>query len=357
MSNITLVSEVFFGQPQPLLLPTGNLSMDVDTWLEAFDNFIKIHWDDVKQEFLEAQRFFLIVLATYLVFPKPELGKKRLVVKSEMQLYMEMAYLSEIENVLMINLEEKTKKDGLVFFMLDQSAFDKNQSGRMVLSLLGNLKNIIESIKNGTIDYENVNLGAYRGGVASGWRWTAMIETLLNMIVARLALRKVELLHLKITDNYMGDDALIVLQEQPTVTSKLVRILHFYKSYGLKTHPTKQQVSTVRIEYFGDLHFSETMQGYVSRKVDSVIQRYYVGMSSWLDPRSINARIIMWMFIVASSKIVGLNRDRSIHRSSKMKCKPPLTPDHKKSSLEFARENMSMNWKQVCFSDEKRWAR
>ncbi|OAF64868.1 hypothetical protein A3Q56_07427 [Intoshia linei] len=85
------------------------------------------------------------------------------------------------------------------------------------------------------------------------------------------------LLKFKVNDNYMGDDALIVLQDNPVVSSKLVRILNFYKECELKTHRTKQQ-------------------------------HYPIGLSSYLDPRSINARIVMWMYIVASNTS---NLDRS----------------------------------------------
>ncbi|OAF66110.1 hypothetical protein A3Q56_06164, partial [Intoshia linei] len=45
MQNSTLVSEV--GKPQALLLPSGQLSMDITEWIETFKNFVIIHWDDV----------------------------------------------------------------------------------------------------------------------------------------------------------------------------------------------------------------------------------------------------------------------------------------------------------------------
>jgi hypothetical protein len=146
----------------------------------------------------------------YHVFDKRERGKHRNLVSAPWSLYVQMSFLGDVgENLIYSHIPTSLSKEfGLEHWLgwqslmgqrlmvpVDQSKFDHVPSGRVldaafklivdICCVAGDVdriavgKLLLRRLRHGTISYEDLEL-PHRRGVLSGWRWTALIDTVIN---------------------------------------------------------------------------------------------------------------------------------------------------------------------------------
>lgn len=146
----------------------------------------------------------------YTVFDKRERGKHRNLVSAPWSLYLQMSFLGDVAEDIIYDLIPTSLSRGFgvehwlswqssmhsrMFVPIDQSKFDHVPSGRVLdavfrlivdvccvagddeRALVG--KTLLSRLKRGSITYEGLTL-PHRRGVLSGWRWTALVDTVLN---------------------------------------------------------------------------------------------------------------------------------------------------------------------------------
>ncbi|OAF69397.1 hypothetical protein A3Q56_02848 [Intoshia linei] len=102
---------------------------------------------------------------------------------------------------------------------------------------------------------------------------------ILDREIVKAAMKKAESLIAK------NDDELIVLYKITLNKMQSVwSIVEEYTCLGLEAHPTKQQIS------------------YAIRKIDAIIYKVPFSSISWNEPRTYNARSLMWLNIVTASR-------------------------------------------------------
>jgi hypothetical protein len=172
-------------------------------------------------------------------------------------------------------------KDGMTRLCTDQSSFDQNQNldwikyamKRLVERLsLGNHDDIKRIGKLELASLERVVLktkcGAFpwKQGILSGYKWTALLDSILNRAATRWVLEKLDK---KIYyEMYQGDDAIV------KVASKVDRleIARCYEELGLKVNPSKTWVSDRNCEYLHELYIgSNLVSAFPARSVKSLI--------------------------------------------------------------------------------------
>lgn len=257
------------------------LKRDVDIELELFDT---------TQE-------------TMRIMQKSEGGKVRPVVVGGNKLYRKMDFLSElIDNGLRGSRSstlfagasgneqidntwvEHVRNPLLLKVPLDQSSFDNNQSKSTILAVLsamGDTCLVSESIPKDyarvwramwssmttTVPLVEMN-GEHRrweNGVPSGWRWTALLDTILNIVsfrIARRYCREYYDIGVPVGDATMqGDDVIFTTNSVGSVEA----LVAMYQTLGYKVHPHKTYISRERGEFLRRSYETDGITGYTPR--------------------------------------------------------------------------------------------
>lgn len=235
---------------------------------------------------------------------KSEPGKVRAVISSDLALYLKMSYVSQfLEKALAgsklstlwmnkddrFDLWQSMGYDGTWRMPLDQSEFDKNVSGRQIKILLSTIRwyleymsappDIIETMDliMYALDGGYVIIGGHKieisNGVLSGWRWTALFDTLVNLVEVFMAKEWVEEnSHIRIDFlglNAQGDDDWFKFKTR----REAIAIWLAYDSFGLDVNPGKFFLSKHRDEYLRRVMDRDVITGYPARSVTSICFR------------------------------------------------------------------------------------
>lgn len=235
---------------------------------------------------------------------KSEPGKVRAVVSSDLSLYLKMSYISTYLDEIMkgrqdstlfmseadrLNLWQKMGLDGTWRMPIDQSEFDKNVSKRQVMialrcikkllthfgadsTMLSIMDEVIYAIDGGIIFVGGESI-EYMNGILSGWRWTALLDTLINLTELDMAVQWVQensSIKVNLVDyNAQGDDDWIKLKTR----REAVAIWLAYESFGLFVNPGKFFLAKDRDEYLRRVMEDNVVTGYPARSVTSICFR------------------------------------------------------------------------------------
>lgn len=237
---------------------------------------------------------------------KSETGKVRAVIGSDMSLYLKMTYISLFLDQIFSKRKDTTlymtKRDRLDFWQkfahdgtyrmpLDQSEFDMGVNSSMIKSVMKVLKKVLLHFYHGdhkeqVIEIMDLITYAVDGGVVviagqkipitngvlSGWRWTAMIDTLVNLAQVRTAVKMCkEFGHdLKIVDLCaQGDDDWLKLKTY----RDCVLLWLCYEVFEFQVNPGKFFVDQNRDEFLRRVYEKGTITGYPARSVTSIMFR------------------------------------------------------------------------------------
>jgi hypothetical protein len=207
------------------------------------------------------------------------------------------------------NLWQSMAPDGTVRMPLDQSEFDKNVTLRQVKILLHLIKRILVNYKLGEEVEEIMDLIIYAldgghvygvgdkieitNGILSGWRWTAMLDTMVNIVELKMGLRycrehgqKVDLRD----SNSQGDDVWMKLGSYDDAFA----LWYSYKSFGLDVNPKKFFVDTKRDEYLRRVLDQNVITGYPARSVASICFRNPIQEREPPGPQRVRSNFGKW---------------------------------------------------------------
>lgn len=238
-----------------------------------------------------------------IVMQKAEGAKVRPVVKTGNAMYRKMDFASEVVERGLYGGKTSTLFAGtrgneeidrmwmglasdpsLLKVPLDQSSFDQHQSRASICAVLNAIGDVCfaqdevdddmlavwENIMTGifalrpTVRYEGWS-GVWNNGIPSGWRWTALLDTILNICSFRVICGYCEKYWNKPVRIYhmcaQGDDVIFTTDE----VSAVEMIVHMYQLLGYKVHPQKTYISRIRGEFLRRSYEPNTITGYIGR--------------------------------------------------------------------------------------------
>jgi len=243
-------------------------------------------------------------------FQKPEVGKIRSIVAGDFSNFMKMDYLStylesgfanhpymcifysnQQRRELNINMIQLASEENYLKVPLDQSKFDHMVTRRMVISCFNKLATLLpkggdhnavmQALICGMFSTKSVvtddrgNL-PYVKGIASGWRWTALLDTLVNYVEFRVIKRLFNerrpdpATHLNVINmQFQGDDARLVMDNTIDQLSELVSL---YGECGLKVNKQKNFIASNRDEFLKMVAENNALVGYPARTIPSLTQ-------------------------------------------------------------------------------------
>lgn len=239
---------------------------------------------------------------------KSEPGKVRAVISSDVSTYLKMTYVSiyldqifkkRKDTTLWMNSKQREDLwqsmafDGSWRMPLDQSEFDQMQTLRQVLIVIQTFRKLIKHFVHRddileilddlidkilfALDGGDVIVGgekvAIRNGVLSGWRWTAMIDTFINLIEIEMGkdlYYEVTGEELSVLDiNGQGDDDKLKIKYY----KHCVGLWSCIESFGLKVNPGKFFCAKDRDEYLRRVYEDGKVTGYPARSITSIMFR------------------------------------------------------------------------------------
>lgn len=276
------------------------------------------------------------------VMQKSEPGKVRGCVKAGNNLFRQMDFLSQwVEGGLYSSrtstlfagkrgneeideeLVESMQHGGWVKVPLDQSGFDNNQARSSVLRVIKVLRDYLEPNVRKVDGYDQVwdaversvndpNVTVVLGekqwrwgnGVPSGWRWTALLDTLLNICSFRVILRCIrdfEGLHITTRGTIaQGDDLLFEVKE----LSHAERICDWYSRFGFEVNPYKTHFSESRGEFLRRSFDAKGVVGYLPRTILALRFRNPIKMIPPHPILRLQSRFSLWHLATVRGALV-----------------------------------------------------
>lgn len=271
-------------------------------------------------------------LEEMFVIQKSEGGKIRGVVKTGNCLNRKMNYLSEVverglygsELSTLFAGEEGNEKIDLDMLSavrdnsdwcvpLDQGAFDYHQSKKSILVVLAQvLRHVLRMVGDpevtavGAALWDSLNVegarvyGAanetlwWKNGLPSGWRWTAVMDTLLNIGSFRVVQRLVGRARGKyptIRHFYaQGDDVVYTCPDLQDIQMTIT----IYGALGYEVHPQKTYISRNRAEFLRRSYEPWGITGYAARTVGGLRFRNPIQEIPLAKGERLYARLVQW---------------------------------------------------------------
>ncbi|UQS94391.1 MAG: putative poly-capsid protein [Corcyphos virus 2] len=266
------------------------------------------------------------------VIQKSESGKIRPVVKTGNCLNRKMNYLSEVlerglygsEASTLFAGEEGNEKIDLDLLAavrddsdwcvpLDQGAFDQHQSKKSIMVVFAAIFNHILprigsdevsdvaaalwdslNVKGADVHLGEVFSGRWVNGLPSGWRWTAVLDTLLNIgsfrVVVNLA-GEIRGKRVSIRHHYaQGDDVIFTCPSLGDIRA----ILTIYGGLGYEVHPAKTYISKNRAEFLRRSYEPWGITGYAARTVGGLRFRNPIQEVPLVKGERLYARLVQW---------------------------------------------------------------
>lgn len=255
---------------------------------------------------------------------KREAGKVRAVVNSDDYLYLKMTYVSTWLEIALIGnkhsslfmrseqLQDMWVQMGLEMrgeswaLPLDQSHFDWQQNMRMISRFCDVVNHIIVKfcvsqhkqellsvmalIKKSLVEGGSVTVGSevirIEKGVLSGWRWTALMDTVFNFGEFYAALGFLKSLDIRpkvVSLICQGDDDRVLVR----TPADAVAIVKSYAAMNFEVNPTKFFIDQHRDEFLRQVAEINEVSGYCARGVNAILWRNPISM----DPAEGDVRI------------------------------------------------------------------
>lgn len=284
---------------------------------------------------------------------KLESGKVRAVVNADDTIYLKMAYVSNWleralaghpQSTLFMRPEQRMQmwqslaqetRTSSTKIPLDQSHFDWQPNKRMLAVVLACIRdfvekhctvdaptmvNVIDSIfytlvtSRGTVEITEVGtrLNEIRSirvekGVASGWRWTALIDTLCNVgelfAAAQLA---AEWGFPDAVTSFIaqGDDD----QVRSPSFSHATALASAYASMNFEINPGKFFIDTRRDEFLRLVPLPDRIVGYPARAINNILWRNPINPDPLPGELSLKSQLSQWLLCINR----GLSEDRCL---------------------------------------------
>lgn len=221
---------------------------------------------------------------------------------------------------------------------MDQSNFDWHQSKASIATIMAVIGAWIETSGSAGADFSGVweamwdslfasdvtvELGHERwrwaNGLPSGFRWTALLDTFLNICSFRVAVRCAsELLGRQICVTYhasQGDDITFAARDLEEVSA----ILHVYNAVGYEAHPSKTYFSRYRTEFLRKSYEHPLgVTGYLCRSLLSVRFRNPVLEMPILKPARLYSRLTLWHLMTVRGAVGGSCAERFLEDARQM---------------------------------------
>lgn len=273
---------------------------------------------------------------TATVIMKQETGKVRPVVNAGDHLYLQMSYISDyLDKILKgnklstlwtssnqnlawkLDLINNCYSSIYCHMPLDQSHFDHQPTKEMICSVNAAIKSIlpantdyvrvmdliIQEMEKGTlVTLPDKSVILATKGILSGWKWTALYDTIINIVTFRMAcqISKVNMVQAFIAQ---GDDDLIVALNE----SDAYRILFAYKEMNFEVNPNKTFLSNTIDEYLRVVYDGDSCSGYLARGVRSVIIASPINKAIPDGELRANALLTNWITLLNRG---GINIDK-----------------------------------------------
>jgi hypothetical protein len=237
------------------------------------------------------------------VILKREPGKIRPVINTDLPMYLKMSYVSYFLDRMLSGHPHTTlymtgpQREELIrkrmYYVknegwcmpVDQSRFDHHVGCKMLAIVCDEIKklfhgfseiehcveDIAHDICNGTVDYNGIKY-SLKGGVMSGWRWTAMVDTIVNYAELYTACWSAcgkgpsTFLDLYVAQ---GDDLDLIARDPVD----LIKISEGMKTMGLEVNPKKFWLAQGMDEFLRKLCDGEEEYGYPARLMPSLLWR------------------------------------------------------------------------------------
>lgn len=279
---------------------------------------------DVERDLLRVVRERMCILQ------KSEGAKIRAVAKTGNAINRKMNYLSEyLEKGLMgsklstlfagsagnekidNDLIKAARNEYLWKVPLDQGGFDQHQSKDVIATVLWVIgKNMIKKcpqiegvwtalwdslfVEGASVECGDW-LGEWENGLPSGWRWTAVLDTILNITsfravkrvaLARLARRAGQIWHFYA----QGDDVIFACDDLGLIQA----IISVYGDVGYEVHPLKTYISRCRGEFLRRSFETIGVTGYLARSLVSLRFRSPIQANPITRGERLYGNLIMW---------------------------------------------------------------
>lgn len=255
---------------------------------------------------------------------KSEPGKVRAVIASDLALNLKMGFCStwwdkylsgRTDSTLWmsaadrINLWQKMGYDGTWRMPVDQSNFDHNITTRLVLLCVKVMREVMVDLEAPAEMLEVMDLISYAldggilftpdgpvsitKGLLSGWRWTALLGTIINLAELELVrtLATEHSVNIDLLDfNAQGDDDWFKLGDLRSA----YYLLTGYESLGLNVNPGKTFIDTKRDEYLRRVLDKGIITGYPARSVTSLLFRNPVNEKETVGSERIRQNLSKW---------------------------------------------------------------
>jgi hypothetical protein len=156
----------------------------------------------------------------------------------------------------------------------DQGSFDTHQSAEWVMyalealyakiaSVNPHMKEVIEielkSLRNVKLEFDGRRID-WKNGVLSGYKFTALVDSILNRAETRWVLEKMKREDIWM-ECYQGDDAIVVLRGG----IEKEKVAEVYSELGLEVNPEKTWVTRGSTEYLHEVYLSNRVVGFPAR--------------------------------------------------------------------------------------------
>lgn len=243
-----------------------------------------------------------------IVALKRELGKVRPVIAANDENNYRMSYISylldgllnghpnsipnESSEMILVNYKlilDMMSTNDYVFVSIDQEHFDHNPSSAMLIMTLDyieryvlsycledklNKQHILSLIKsrllNNNVYFRN-KVYHHTKGIESGWRWTSLLDTVINYAEQFIVARQCLLLGVQVVKIFcQGDDALIAIRKIPGIdVGKVYNDIAF--SMGMPVNVMKYYTDDYRAEFLRKVFMSNEVRGYPARALPGIL--------------------------------------------------------------------------------------
>lgn len=236
---------------------------------------------------------------------KQELGKVRAIIGSDDITYLRMAYISHwlepqlkrhpnttlfYEKDQFVDMWKRLQPDGTVRVPLDQTHFDWQQNKRMLGVFFDSLDSLCQArgappdviqclqlLRGSIVDLKSfVEVGRrlikVDKGVLSGWRWTALMDTVFNwavMYCARQLVKKRIGYDPVIECIAQGDDDAVRVRSWDCA----VHLVKAFQDMNFEINPSKFFVAKDRDEYLRQVAERKGVYGYPARAIPAILWR------------------------------------------------------------------------------------
>nr|QVU40016.1 hypothetical protein [Kamu toti-like virus 1] len=334
-------------------------TLDVESWVKKGNwmrgksgtgrtTFVKIEGKDVRTRRMKgvdasfmsdaamAKNLKTVTPDEFHIMEKSEGGKIRPVVKTGSECFRKMDYLSQWmedgfnkcrlstlfgdaiqQEDIDMEIMESVRQPGLWKVPMDQSNFDQHQSKRSLMTVMGAMGawiweqtssedfKIVWTCLWDSLFYEDVKVLCgeksfkWRNGMPSGFRWTALLDTILNIVSFRVALN-----HCKDILGYtpriychkaQGDDVAFAMEK----LSEVATVMSIYNDLGYEAHPLKTFYSRDRTEFLRRCYSRQGgINGYVTRSLLSTMYRNPIQEPPIIRAERLYSRLTAWQLSV-----------------------------------------------------------